>query len=289
VIDGELRVGGFIYAADFPKVAAAIKANKDLLGFSYEARELYCDDPDANPVRITDCVFTGATILLKQKAAYRHTRLAANAAGELKMDKEVQDALDAAVKKVTDLITPLATSITTLSAAVEEMKTKPAAVQAKAEAHAKKFDDLAASMVADGMDASTLVRQAAYIRSEGAAGRLVTTFPANLAAAGGGPVDQSAAITAVVTAALKPFEDKIAAQGTTIKDLSAAIAKGATQPERKTLPANITALLAKSGIKIEDGQTEKLPIDKVNEALAGLPALQRITAKDGLAKAGLID
>jgi hypothetical protein len=50
----------FIYAADFPQVAAEIKASQDLLGFSYEARNLYTSDPDANPCVITECVFTGA-------------------------------------------------------------------------------------------------------------------------------------------------------------------------------------------------------------------------------------
>jgi hypothetical protein len=30
-------------------------------------------DPDANPIPIAECVFTGAAILLKDKAAYRTT------------------------------------------------------------------------------------------------------------------------------------------------------------------------------------------------------------------------
>jgi hypothetical protein len=58
-IDGDaILIEGFIYAADFPEVAAEIKASQDLLGFSYEARNLYTNDPDANPCVITDCVFT---------------------------------------------------------------------------------------------------------------------------------------------------------------------------------------------------------------------------------------
>jgi hypothetical protein len=71
----------FIYAADFPEVAAEIKASKDLLGFSYEARNLYTNDPDANPCVITDCVFTGAAILRRDKVAYRTTSIAISRRG----------------------------------------------------------------------------------------------------------------------------------------------------------------------------------------------------------------
>ena len=75
-----ILIEGFIYANDFPEVAAEIKASKDVLGFSYEASNLYTNDPDANPVVISDCVFTGAAILRKDKAAYTTTSIAANAA-----------------------------------------------------------------------------------------------------------------------------------------------------------------------------------------------------------------
>jgi hypothetical protein len=290
IVDNEIRIGGFIYANDFPQVAASIKANKEQLGFSYDCRDIFCDDPDANPVRITDCVFTGAAILLKAKAAYKSTSLAAKAAGALKMDKEVQDALDAVVTKVTGLIKPLADGLTTLSAAVDEMKTKPQAIAAKAEAHAKRFDDLAATMSADGIDASMLVRQAAYIRAEGAAGRLVTSFPATLAAAAVDKSGDASAITAAVAAALKPLEDKIAAQGTIITDLKAKSAKDGTPPERKTLPPAITALLARSGIELPtDGSEGKVSIAKIDGALKGLPVSQRFTVKEALAQAGIID
>jgi hypothetical protein len=290
VVGNEIHVGGFIYAADFPEVAAEIKANKDLLGFSYECREIFTDDPDANPVRITDCVFTGAAILLKAKAAYKHTSLAANAAGELKMDKEVQDAFDGIKKMVTDVVKPLADTVTALAASVEEMKTKPAAIQAKAEAHAKKYDDLAASLVADGMDASTLVRQAAYIRAEGAQGRLVMAFPANLAAAASNQgADVAAIVTEAVKAAVKPLEDKIAASDTVIKDLKASVAKGVNQPERKTLSPHITSLLARSGITLPTAEGEaKVPMAKIDDALKGISLEQRFQIKEGLAAAGVI-
>lgn len=75
-IDGrDLRIKGFIYAADFPELAALIKANKDRLGFSFEARELMTTDPQADPIPIAECIFTGAAILFKDKAAYKSTSI----------------------------------------------------------------------------------------------------------------------------------------------------------------------------------------------------------------------
>jgi hypothetical protein len=75
-IDGQdLLIEGFIYAADFPDVASKIKVHKEALGFSFEARDLVTNNPDADPVSIVDCVFTGAAILFKDKAAYKTTSL----------------------------------------------------------------------------------------------------------------------------------------------------------------------------------------------------------------------
>ena len=68
-----ISIKGFIYAADFPNVAKEIKANKDLLGFSFEARDLMTNDPKADPILIVGCVFTGAAILQKNTAAYSTT------------------------------------------------------------------------------------------------------------------------------------------------------------------------------------------------------------------------
>ena len=72
-----ILIEDFIYAADFPEVAVEVKASQDMPGFSYEAPNLYTNDSDANPCVITDCVFTGAAILRKDKAAYRATSIAA--------------------------------------------------------------------------------------------------------------------------------------------------------------------------------------------------------------------
>jgi hypothetical protein len=67
IVGNEIRINGVIYAADFPDIAAAIKENKHKLGLSFEARDLKTTNPDADPIPISECVFTGAAILLKDK------------------------------------------------------------------------------------------------------------------------------------------------------------------------------------------------------------------------------
>ena len=71
----DLSIEGFLYAADFPAVITGIKTNKPKLGFSFEARDLMTTDPDADPVTIAECVFTGGAILFKDRAAYKSTSL----------------------------------------------------------------------------------------------------------------------------------------------------------------------------------------------------------------------
>jgi hypothetical protein len=119
-IEGDaILIEGFIYAADFPEVAAEIKASQDLLGFSYEARNLYTNDPDANPCVITECVFTGAAILRKDKAAYRTTSIAA-VAEEDEMSEDVKKMLEGLAAGVEGLTKQFAE----LSASVEHLKKK---------------------------------------------------------------------------------------------------------------------------------------------------------------------
>lgn len=86
-------VEGYLYAKDFPDEVDDLRANKDELGFSYETTDTQVVDLDGAPkptFKVVDCVFTGATILYKNKAAYTRTSLAAEGEG---MDKEQFKAL----------------------------------------------------------------------------------------------------------------------------------------------------------------------------------------------------
>lgn len=80
LVGDAISISGFIYAADFPQVAAEVKARKNELGFSYEASQVWAQDADADPLVVVDCIFTGAALLLKKKAAYQTTSFSAKSA-----------------------------------------------------------------------------------------------------------------------------------------------------------------------------------------------------------------
>ncbi|MGH9607279.1 MAG: hypothetical protein ACRD3N_16450 [Terracidiphilus sp.] len=73
----QLVVRGYLYARDFPEVAAAIKASATAdpgaMGMSYELADARVDDMRAEVWKLTRVTFTGAAILLREKAAYRAT------------------------------------------------------------------------------------------------------------------------------------------------------------------------------------------------------------------------
>ncbi len=74
VIGSRLVVRGYLYARDFPDVAAAIQAHApEILGMSYELADARVEDIHAEVWKLTRVTFTGAAILLREKAAYRAT------------------------------------------------------------------------------------------------------------------------------------------------------------------------------------------------------------------------
>jgi len=77
VIGQRLVVRGYIYARDFPDVAVAIQtsaaADPEAMGMSYELADARVEDMRAEVWKLTRVTFTGAAILLRDKAAYRAT------------------------------------------------------------------------------------------------------------------------------------------------------------------------------------------------------------------------
>jgi hypothetical protein len=76
-------VEGYLFAKDFPDVVTDLQAAKDELGFSYEC-DATVEETDWNGKKAlvaTSCVFSGATILYKTKAAYARTSFAAEKEG----------------------------------------------------------------------------------------------------------------------------------------------------------------------------------------------------------------
>jgi hypothetical protein len=70
----KLVVKGYLYARDFPDAAKAIQAHAlEALGMSYEIADARVEDMRAGIWKLTRIMFTGAAILLREKAAYKET------------------------------------------------------------------------------------------------------------------------------------------------------------------------------------------------------------------------
>lgn len=182
-IDGDaIHIEGFLYGSDFPAVVADIQARKSLLGFSYEAQAAVADW-NSNPVEVTNCVFTGAAILLKDKAAYTTTSLTAQADTEILNMDELKE-LMAAVAKLTEQNTAMAAEVAALKANSDKLqassvlhKVKPHsdAIRAAADGmereglglHDKRGHVAALRRMADKMDAEAVMGKLPHIYESG--------------------------------------------------------------------------------------------------------------------------
>ena len=256
-IEGDaVHIEGFLYAADFPDEVARVQSERSRLGFSYEMRNIYVKDIAAASWEITDCIFTGAAILYKDKAAYSTTSLAAQAEentmdiNELKellkaqgeaQEKTMKDALEAGFATVNKRIDGIEAA-----AAEDKKKAEEARIAAEADERAK-ADKVAADIKA-AADKEASDRE------------------------------------------MKELKDKLAAQETQINDLKAAATKTATEPTRKTLSPHVTALLARSGVTLPGEGGGKLTVGELDKALASanLEPVQRMELKNTLQKSGML-
>ena len=72
-VDGKkLTVAGYLFARDFPEMEGKIQA-AGAMGMSYELADAHVADMRAQVWTLTRATFTGAAILLREKAAYRST------------------------------------------------------------------------------------------------------------------------------------------------------------------------------------------------------------------------
>ena len=76
-VDGQkLTVAGYLFARDFPEMEAKIGSGmgaEGAMGMSYELADAHVADMRAQVWTLTRATFTGAAILLREKAAYRST------------------------------------------------------------------------------------------------------------------------------------------------------------------------------------------------------------------------
>jgi len=72
-VEGQrLTVAGYLFARDFPEMEGRIQA-EGAMGMSYELADAHVADMGAQIWILTRATFTGAAILLREKAAYRST------------------------------------------------------------------------------------------------------------------------------------------------------------------------------------------------------------------------
>lgn len=90
-LDGKhLKVAGFLFCRDFPEIEQGLGVQGSM-GMSYELADAHVADMRAPIWTLTRATFTGAAILLREKAAYRATsfrlrRVEAAERGTIKLD-----------------------------------------------------------------------------------------------------------------------------------------------------------------------------------------------------------
>lgn len=74
VIGNQLRVRGYLFGRDFPEVVQQLRQNESgHMGMSYELADAHVADMRAEVWMLTRATFTGAAILLREKAAHHDT------------------------------------------------------------------------------------------------------------------------------------------------------------------------------------------------------------------------
>lgn len=77
LVGRQLKVSGYLFAKDFPEVTRQLRHSMPGdMGMSYELANAHVEDMNAQIWTLTRATFTGAAILLRDKAAYRDTHFA---------------------------------------------------------------------------------------------------------------------------------------------------------------------------------------------------------------------
>jgi hypothetical protein len=285
-----VHIGGFFYAADFPTVVTQIKAEKDKLGFSFEAENLYLEDPESDPLVIKALTFTGAAVLQKNKAAYRNTRIAAHA-DDLTTEEDfpvtesekILAAIAALEKKTDDRLKNIESG--------ESQRTLAASVVEKVTAHADKIRAAADGLIAAKIGvhatrgyAAVLNHIADTMLSEAHAGRTPEIYVGlGIAAAAEVPA------TPVESEEVKTLKASVANLTTLVTDLKAKATSESAPPARKTVDPQVTRLMARAGLEAPE-EGKQLEIGVVDAALtkANLPPEKRMELKAALRNAGAL-
>lgn len=74
IVGQKLMVAGYLYARDFPEIEEKLRnLAAGSMGMSYELADAHVEDMRSSIWKLNRVTFTGAAILLREKAAYRQT------------------------------------------------------------------------------------------------------------------------------------------------------------------------------------------------------------------------
>jgi len=271
IVGNAIHIKGFFYALDYPDAVKRIQAEKSRLGFSYEAQVTH-RPLDDDSVIITSCVFTGAAVLYKDKAAYHSTSLTAHADEEIQMSKEIMEAIAA-------LGTNLNARIDGIQSEVKEFKASSASLMEKVKSHADKLHAAADSMCAEGYGshptsghASMIHNVANHMMAEAAMGKNPHVFSDMFNA----NADKAAATTVVAAAAataskednskLEAIQKQVEILTSQLADANKARFDAAANPNRQTFSPEIKSLLANANVSEGDNEG-KVTVEAVDKVL----------------------
>lgn len=294
IVGNEIAIEGFFYAKDFPDEMRTITAQKANLGFSFELTPTSHTITAENHYRVDGCVFTGAALLYRNKAAYHSTSLAAAITDKEPSDMDITelsgkvDTLTTGLATLTDLVTrSIAAGGANLSAASECL--------AAVEPHAKRLEDAAAKMRGDNIGlhmgeghSAHLERMAGRMRAEAALGKVPHIYrdhDYSVGASAQAPVattPTAPTIPTELTKAIETLTASVAEIKTGLADVKAGQRQQSPDPGRKTLPATISGILSRAGIKAEGVEAEGVTSATIGDFLtkAGITdPVQRMTVK----------
>lgn len=285
----EIEISGFFYGADYESEVKRIQAEKSQMGFSFEAQAKVRSMND-DPLIIVSCVFTGAAVLYKDKAAYTTTSLSAKKMEKDEMTPELKKLLDDMQAKIDGLTSDLAAS----KEREEKQKLAAGNIQGLVAPHANALRACASGMAAAGIGmhakaghVSVLNGMADQMEADAVLGKMPHIYQ--------GPDFYSAAAdkkekfeaSSELNEQLKKVTESLEEVQSKLVDAEKARFAAAAEPERKTLSPSILKLLSKAGIK-SDESAGKMKISEIDEQLkaSGMSLRDRMSVKLSMQEAG---
>lgn len=307
----EIVIKGYFYGADFPTEIKRIQAEKSKLGFSYECQAVL-RSPNDDPLVMKKCVFTGAAVLYKDKAAYTSTSLSASKkqlsnSTEINMTTKEKDSnaenadkagnptqVEALLKKVDAMAAKIETLEANAKEKTESDKLAAGSVAHLITPHANALRACADKMEAAGVGAApksghaaVLNHMAGCMEADAAQGRIPSVYQGYDFLHGSADKKESKAGD---NEQMKKLQDSVESLTSQVTDLTKREFHASGAPARQTVmvePA-VMKMLAKSGIKDATDKDRKLTLGEVNEMFdkLGTPTAKRIETKFNLQAAG---